>query len=180
MARGDRCDLRSDQRQRSDPGSVHLIVSPTELDIVVDALRSVGNVELADRRGSLTGETQIIPWYQAFVTAFPDIKHEIRNTVEEGDTGAIEVRVSGTHSGPLASATGSIAPSGRGFAIDYVDVARFKDGRIARETELNRTREEPATHANIAASPTETISAAIATWELPLRLARLPCSRRCA
>jgi hypothetical protein len=32
-----------------DGDRIHLIVSPTELDIVVDALRSVGNVELAER-----------------------------------------------------------------------------------------------------------------------------------
>jgi len=32
-----------------DRDRLHLILSPTELDIVVDALRSVGNVELADR-----------------------------------------------------------------------------------------------------------------------------------
>jgi hypothetical protein len=32
---------------------LHLIVSPTELDIVVDALRSVGNVELAERFASV-------------------------------------------------------------------------------------------------------------------------------
>jgi len=31
------------------PDRLHLVVTPTELDIVVDALRSVGNVELADR-----------------------------------------------------------------------------------------------------------------------------------
>jgi len=32
-----------------DPDQVHLVVTPTELDILVDALRSVGNTELADR-----------------------------------------------------------------------------------------------------------------------------------
>jgi hypothetical protein len=32
-----------------DRDRLYLIVSPTELDIVVDALRSVGNVELAER-----------------------------------------------------------------------------------------------------------------------------------
>ena len=32
-----------------DPDQVHLVVTPIELDILVDALRSVGNTELADR-----------------------------------------------------------------------------------------------------------------------------------
>ena len=32
-----------------DPDQVHLVVTTTELDILADALRSVGNVEFADR-----------------------------------------------------------------------------------------------------------------------------------
>jgi len=32
-----------------DRDRLHLIVTPTELDIIVDALQSVGNVELAER-----------------------------------------------------------------------------------------------------------------------------------
>jgi len=32
-----------------DRDRLHLSVTPTELDIIVDALRSVGNVELAER-----------------------------------------------------------------------------------------------------------------------------------
>ena len=32
-----------------DPDEVHLVLTRMELDIIVDALRSVGNVELADR-----------------------------------------------------------------------------------------------------------------------------------
>jgi hypothetical protein len=48
-----------------DGDRIHLIVSPTELDIVVDALRSVGNVELAEhfesvlrQFGQLSGHEQ--------------------------------------------------------------------------------------------------------------------------
>jgi len=36
-----------------DPDKVHLVVSPVELDIIADALRSVGNVELAERLETL-------------------------------------------------------------------------------------------------------------------------------
>jgi steroid delta-isomerase-like uncharacterized protein len=82
----------------------------------------------------LHGSDQIIPWYQVFVTAFPDLRHEIRGTVQEGDACAVEVRVSGTHTGPLASPAGPIAPTGRRFAIDYVDIAHFENGRIKRES----------------------------------------------
>jgi hypothetical protein len=42
-------DPTSDPRLNVDRDRLHLIVTPTELDIIVDALRSVGNVELAER-----------------------------------------------------------------------------------------------------------------------------------
>ena len=48
MATEDSSD-RSRELLNVDDDHIHLIVSPTELDIVVDALRSVGNVELAER-----------------------------------------------------------------------------------------------------------------------------------
>ena len=39
-----------------DPYQVHLVVTPTELDIIVDALRSVGNTELTDRFENVLGQ----------------------------------------------------------------------------------------------------------------------------
>jgi hypothetical protein len=42
-------DLGPDSQLNVDPDLLHLIVTPIELDILVDALRSVGNVELAAR-----------------------------------------------------------------------------------------------------------------------------------
>ena len=44
-----------------DGDHLHLIVTPTELDIIVDALQSVGNVELAERFANMLrhfGETR--------------------------------------------------------------------------------------------------------------------------
>lgn len=41
--------LGSDPQVNVDPDQVHLVVSVLELDVIVDALRSVGNSELADR-----------------------------------------------------------------------------------------------------------------------------------
>ena len=42
-------DPKADTRLNVDADRLHLIVTPVELDIVVDALRSVGNGELAER-----------------------------------------------------------------------------------------------------------------------------------
>jgi steroid delta-isomerase-like uncharacterized protein len=77
---------------------------------------------------------QVMSWYQVFVTALPDIKHEVRATIEDDTACVVELRVTGTHTGPLASPGGEIAPTGKAFVLDYVDVARFDNGRIKIET----------------------------------------------
>jgi hypothetical protein len=42
-------DHNAEPRLNVDRDQVHLVVTTTELDILADALRSVGNVEFADR-----------------------------------------------------------------------------------------------------------------------------------
>ena len=42
-------DPNPEPRLNVEPDRLHLVVTPIELDIVIDALRSVGNLELADR-----------------------------------------------------------------------------------------------------------------------------------
>jgi len=42
-------DADAEPKLNVDPDQVHLVVTTIELDIIADALRSVGNVELADR-----------------------------------------------------------------------------------------------------------------------------------
>jgi steroid delta-isomerase-like uncharacterized protein len=82
----------------------------------------------------LRGADQIRAWYGVFVRAFPDIKHEVRALVQEADTCVLQARATGTHTGPLASPAGDIPPTGQSFVLDYVNVARFAEGRIASET----------------------------------------------
>jgi len=41
-------DPTGEPRLNVEPDRLHLVLGPTELDIVVDALRSVGNIELAE------------------------------------------------------------------------------------------------------------------------------------
>jgi predicted ester cyclase len=65
--------------------------------------------------------------------AFPDLKHQILTTVQPGDAVAAEARFTATHTGPLASPNGDIPPTGKPVTLDYVDVARFADGRITSE-----------------------------------------------
>jgi len=82
----------------------------------------------------LRGIDQVVAWYGVFVRAFPDIKHEVRGIVQEADTCVLQARATGTHTGPLASPSGDIPPTGKSFVLDYTNVARFADGKITNET----------------------------------------------
>ena len=82
----------------------------------------------------LHGADQIMAWYQVFVTAFPDIQHEARATIQEGPTCVLQARVAGTHTGPLASPAGEIPSHRQAVHTDYVNVARLDDGQITSET----------------------------------------------
>jgi len=102
----------------------------------LDAIRDLytATAQINAPGAELRGADQILAWYGVFVRAFPDIKHEVRGSVQETDSCVLQARVTGTHTGPLASPAGDVPPTGKSFALDYVNVARFADGRIASET----------------------------------------------
>src|SRR5260370_13745282 len=79
---------------------------------------------------ALRGADQILAWYGVFVRAFPDIKHEVRGTVQEADTCVLQARATGTHNGPLASPARHIPPPGRPFLPDYLHLAPLTHGPI--------------------------------------------------
>jgi predicted ester cyclase len=66
-----------------------------------------------------------------FLAAFPDLKVEIEIEIAEGDLIGGRLRQRGTHTGPMASPTGVIPPSGK--AVDFTEVAmlRIADGKVA-------------------------------------------------
>jgi steroid delta-isomerase-like uncharacterized protein len=66
----------------------------------------------------------------SFVSAFPDLKVEIRNLVCEEDTVGAWVTYTGTHQGPFAGVPGS----GRDIKIAGWDLFRVENGRIAELT----------------------------------------------
>jgi ketosteroid isomerase-like protein len=78
----------------------------------------------------LHGKEEIEGWIRVFITAFPDLEHDVRSVIETGDACVFEVRFSGTHTGPLASPDGDIPPTEKPFVLDYVHVSRFENGRI--------------------------------------------------
>ena len=63
----------------------------------------------------LRGREQIRSDYADFFRAFPDLASELLTVIGAGDEACGEFLTRGTHTGPLASRVGQIAPTGRTF-----------------------------------------------------------------
>ncbi len=66
-----------------------------------------------------------------FLTAFPDLKVEIEIEIAEGDLVGGRLRQRGTHTGPMASPTGEVPPSGKPVNFTEVAMLRIADGKVA-------------------------------------------------
>lgn len=69
---------------------------------------------------------------QGFYAAFPDGRHEVAETVIDGDRIAVRGVWRGTHRGPFQG----IPASGRAVAIDMMMVDRFVEGRLVQRAGL--------------------------------------------
>ena len=68
----------------------------------------------------------------AFATAFPNYRHEITNSVEEGNRIAIEGRFIGDHTGPMMMGEGSVPATGKHVEFTYSGFSKIdRDGKIA-------------------------------------------------
>jgi ketosteroid isomerase-like protein len=70
------------------------------------------------------------PVLAAYVAAFPDMRHHVKHCVESGDTVALELEVTGTHTGPMQLPTGVVAPTGKKVVWESCDYIRARNGRI--------------------------------------------------
>jgi steroid delta-isomerase-like uncharacterized protein len=59
------------------------------------------------------GPEQIVELFKGWKQAFPDAVGTVTKAVASGDAAALEVTWNGTHSGPLATAEGTIPASGK-------------------------------------------------------------------
>ena len=99
----------------------------------IDQLASVTtpDVEFRMPGATLRGLAELKGLRQMWWTAFPDLKHEILNFVESGDSFACEIHVSGTHSGPMQTPKGTIPATGKKVLFESCDYLRFRDGKVA-------------------------------------------------
>ncbi|MGV9210315.1 ester cyclase [Micromonospora sp. RB23] len=62
--------------------------------------------------------------------AFPDLRVDPLGSVRTSGGAAVELRLSGTHTGTLHSPYGTVAPTGRFVSWEVADVVRARRGRI--------------------------------------------------
>jgi predicted ester cyclase len=130
--------IDSEERLKTE-GSLHEITKKVLEAIDEHNLNSLKNYYDPDSYitvpgAKLHGIDQVINWYRIFIKAFPDIKHEVIRTLTFGDMAAVEVKATGTQTGPLASPAGEIPPSGKKIELYFVTLTNFVDGKIKKET----------------------------------------------
>jgi steroid delta-isomerase-like uncharacterized protein len=77
------------------------------------------------------GPAEVIAALGAFRDAFPDIRHEIRDSVESGNKIAVELVVTATHTGTFRTPQGDISATGRSVVWESTDFVTLRDGEIA-------------------------------------------------
>ena len=88
------------------------------------------DVEVVTPSGPMRGVAALRAFGEAFQTAVPNSRHEILHSYETGDTIIIEGIYSGTQTGALVGPDGTLPPTGRDFALPYVDVLTARDGKF--------------------------------------------------
>jgi predicted ester cyclase len=80
---------------------------------------------------SARGTAEFRPFLEGYLAAFPDLRHEVVDYVEAGDTIALELRIKGTHTGPLQTPQGEVPATGRDVVWESVDYVKMRNERIA-------------------------------------------------
>lgn len=77
------------------------------------------------------GTAHISAALTAYLEGFPDLRHEILTTVDDGERVAFELKVTATHTGAFHTPEGDIPPTGRSIVWESVDIVTARDGKIA-------------------------------------------------
>jgi ketosteroid isomerase-like protein len=80
--------------------------------------------------GTVRGHGRFRTYLETFKRAMPDARAVVEHTVEAADTVAVEGRFTGTHTGPLATDEGDVAPTGLTIDLRFADIARVRDHKI--------------------------------------------------
>jgi steroid delta-isomerase-like uncharacterized protein len=99
----------------------------------LDHLPYAEDAEASDPNGKYKGKAQILQFFKAWKTAFPQATGVVTNQIAMGDHVTSEVVFKSTHTGPLVSPTATIPATNKPLELKVVLVNTFRNGLIQRE-----------------------------------------------
>lgn len=90
------------------------------------------DTENVDPTGTLRGWEAFRQFIQGFKDASPDAKLVARRWVEEGPVVVAEGLFEGTFTGPLRSPAGELPPTGKSYALPFMEINEVEGGRITK------------------------------------------------
>jgi len=99
----------------------------------IDAAVSLFSEELETTdpgMGTVYGLAPFREYLETLSRAMPDARAVVEQAYEAGDTVIVEGRFVGTHTGPLATPDGEVAPTGASVDLRFADVSRVEGARI--------------------------------------------------
>lgn len=97
--------------------------------IIEDGGGAVDYTEVGTGR-RITDPDEFLAALRAWVTALPDVRGTVLSAMRDGDRMCVEIHWQGTHSGPLATPSGTLPPSGNHTSTRAVELFTIRDGRI--------------------------------------------------
>lgn len=83
--------------------------------------------------GITTGRNARVQFVQGIVESFPDGVVEVQRYFGKGDWACVEVLFTGTHTGPMPGADGSVIPAThKSVKWPYCMVMKFEDGLVSQ------------------------------------------------
>jgi steroid delta-isomerase-like uncharacterized protein len=99
-------------------------------DLMRGTLASDARYDELGTQRKVEGPEQIVELFKGWKTAFPDVVGTVTSSVASGDRAVLEVTWKGTHTGPLATAEGTIPASGKRQETPAAAVYTFAGDKV--------------------------------------------------
>ena len=86
--------------------------------------------EVATHR-AVDGIDRVLEVWKGWAKAFPDSKATFHHAFASGDRVVVELSWKGTHTGPLTTPKGEVAPTGKSIDLRAVQIQELKNGKVA-------------------------------------------------
>ncbi len=106
-----------------------LAYSEKNWDAVKAAISSSYVYDEIGTQRKIQGADDVITAWRGWATALPNSRAEIHSAIVSGNTVVIELTWTGTHTGPLQTPGGTIAPSGKTIHLRACQITEVANGK---------------------------------------------------